>query len=102
MTCPKESLHERAQRASRRHSHAGSRVSFLHFYGGARVSAPLIEYEFWDLSIPRTQSRNAVCRMLTAAAEYQGWELDRLRKDSTGARTVRLRRKIIRMRSTLV
>lgn len=64
------------------------------------MSSP-VEYEFWDLSIPRTQSRNAVCRMLTAAAEYQGWELDRLRKDTSGARTVRLRRKIIRMRSTL-
>ncbi|MEH3034488.1 MAG: DUF5703 family protein [Aeromicrobium erythreum] len=60
----------------------------------------MVEYEFWNLSIPRTQSRNAVCRMLTDAAEYQGWELDRLRKDSSGHRTVRLRRKIIRMRPT--
>ena len=61
----------------------------------------MIEYEFWNMTIPRTQSRNAVCRMLTQAAEYQGWELARLRKDSTGKRTVVLRRKIIRMRSTL-
>ncbi len=61
----------------------------------------MVEYEFWDLSVPRTQSRNAVCRMLTEVAEYQGWELDRLRKDTTGHRTIRLRRKIIRMRSTL-
>ncbi len=60
----------------------------------------MVEYEFWNLAIPRTQSRNAVCRMLTQAAEYQGWELDRLRKDSSGHRTVRLRRKIIRMRPT--
>ncbi len=62
----------------------------------------MVEYEFWDLTIGRHESRNAVCRMLTAAAEYQGWELDRLRKDRTGQRTVRLRRKIIRMRPTLV
>lgn len=61
----------------------------------------MVEYEFWDLSIPRSQSRGAVCRMLTAAAEYQGWELERLRKDSFGHRTVRLRRKIIRMRATI-
>ena len=61
----------------------------------------MIEYEFWNLTIDRTKSRTAVCRMLTDAAEYQGWELDRLRKDDTGQRTVVLRRKIIRMRSTL-
>ncbi len=61
----------------------------------------MFEYEFWNLTIPRTQSRQAVCRLLTDAAEYQGWELDRLRKDGTGERTVVLRRKIIRMRSTL-
>lgn len=61
----------------------------------------MIEYEFWNLTIPREQSRHAVCRLLTDAAEYHGWELDRLRKDGTGKRTVTLRRKIIRMRSTL-
>ncbi len=61
----------------------------------------MIEYEFWNLSIPRTQSRNAVCQWLTTAAEVQGWELDRLRRDPTGHRTVRLRRKIIRMRATV-
>ena len=61
----------------------------------------MIEYEFWNLTIPRQQSRQAVCRLLTDAAEYQGWELDRLRIPDTGDRTVVLRRKIIRMRSTL-
>ncbi len=60
-----------------------------------------MEYEFWNLTIDRTKSRNAVCHMLTQAAEYQGWELERLRRDVTGQRTVRLRRKIIRLRSTL-
>ena len=61
----------------------------------------MVEYEFWNLAVSREQSRHAVCRMLTHAAEYHGWELDRLRKDPDGKRTVRLRRKIIRMRSTL-
>ena len=61
----------------------------------------MVEYEFWNLALPRTQSRNAVCRLLTVAAEYHGWELERLRKAPDGNRTVRLRRKIIRMRSTL-
>lgn len=61
----------------------------------------MIEYEFWNMTIPRTQSRQAVCRLLTDAAEYHGWELDRLRKDGTGERTIVLRRKIMRMRSTL-
>lgn len=61
----------------------------------------MIEYEFWNLVIPRTQSRQAVCRLLTDAAEYHGWELERLRKDGTGERTIVLRRKIMRMRSTL-
>lgn len=60
----------------------------------------MIEYEFWDLSISRSKSVQAVCQWLTQAAEFQGWELDRLRKDRTGERTVRLRRKIIRMRPT--
>ena len=61
----------------------------------------MIEYEFWNLTIPREQSRQAVCRLLTDAAEYQGCELDRLRIPDTGERTIVLRRKIIRMRSTL-
>ena len=34
-------------------------------------------------------------------AEYHGWEIDRLRKDPRGYRTVTLRRKVIRVRSTL-
>lgn len=61
----------------------------------------MIEYEFRRLSLPSGQSRHAVCRLLTDAAEYQGWELARLRKDRQGRRTVTLRRKIIRMRATI-
>lgn len=61
----------------------------------------MIEYEFWSLNFHRTDSRAAVCRLLTEAAEYHGWEIDRLRRDPKGNRTVTLRRKVIRMRSTL-
>ena len=61
----------------------------------------MVEYEFWDMDVARTESRHAVCRLLTDAAEYHGWELDRLRKAPDGNRTIRLRRKIIRVRSTL-
>ena len=60
-----------------------------------------MEYEFRKFTVARTESRGAVRRMLTDAAEYQGWELDRLRKDRSGVRTITLRRKIIRMRQTL-
>lgn len=60
----------------------------------------MIEYEFWNLTISRTKTRAAVCTWLTQAAEFQGWELDRLRRDPSGERTVTLRRKIIRMRPT--
>ena len=61
----------------------------------------MVEYEFWNLDFDRTDSRTAVCRLLTEIAEYHGWEIERLRRDSKGNRTVRLRRKVIRMRSTL-
>jgi hypothetical protein len=60
-----------------------------------------VEYEFWSLDFDRTDSRAAVCRLLTEVAEYHGWEIDRLRKDPRGYRTVTLRRKVIRVRSTL-
>ncbi len=61
----------------------------------------MVEYEFWHLNFDRTDSRAAVCRLLTEVAEYHGWEIDRLRKDPRGYRTVTLRRKVIRVRSTL-
>ena len=61
----------------------------------------MVEYEFWNLDFDRNDSRAAVCRLLTEVAEYHGWELDRLRKDPRGYRTVTLRRKVIRVRSTL-
>lgn len=60
----------------------------------------MVEYEFQRVLFPQNKSTNAVCQWLTQAAECQGWELDRLRKDPSGQRTVVLRRKIIRMRAT--
>jgi len=59
-----------------------------------------MEYEYKRLVFGRHESRGAVRRLLTEVAEYQGWELDRLRIERSGNRTVMLRRKIIRMRRT--
>ena len=61
----------------------------------------MVEYEFWNLDFRRTESRTAVCRLLTEAAEYHGWEIELVRRAPDGQRSVRLRRKVIRMRSTL-
>jgi len=60
-----------------------------------------MEYEFQRFSLPRTLSRSAVRRLLTDHAEYGGWELARLRRFPDGSRAVELRRRIIRVRSTL-
>jgi hypothetical protein len=60
-----------------------------------------VEWEFRRLFLPRGVSRKAAHRLLTDAAEYGNWELDRLRLFPDGHRTVVLRRKILRVRSTL-
>ena len=59
-----------------------------------------MEYEFQRMWLSRSQTRSAVCRLLTDAAEYGGWELARLRLFPDGTRKVVLRRKIIRVRRT--
>jgi hypothetical protein len=61
----------------------------------------VVDFEFRRLFVPRTMGRSAVRRMLSAEAEYGGWELDRVRIFANGTRRVVLRRPIIRMRSTL-
>ena len=61
----------------------------------------MAEYEVQKLVVSRTESRGAVRRLLTEHAEYGGWELARLRRYPDGTRKVWLRRKIIRVRSTL-
>jgi len=58
-------------------------------------------YEFRVVTIPRSTSRGDARRMLTDEAEYGRWELARTVLYEGGERKVWLRRKIIRVRSTL-
>jgi hypothetical protein len=60
-----------------------------------------MEYEFRRFRLSRTIPRSTVRRLLTDQAEYDGWELSRLRLYPDGSRRVELRRRIIRVRSTL-
>ncbi len=59
------------------------------------------QYEFRVLTLPPSASRSRVRQLLTEEAEYGRWELARTRLYLGGARKVWLRRKIIRVRSTL-
>ena len=61
----------------------------------------MIDYEYQRMTLPRGTSRKAAQRLLIDAAEHGHWELDRLRLYPDGTRKVTLRRRIIRMRSTL-
>lgn len=56
----------------------------------------MVTWEFRTLHLPRGTTRSTAHRILTDAAEYGNWELDRLRLFPDGRRHVRLRRKIIR------
>ncbi len=55
-----------------------------------------VEWEFDNVTLSRTLSRNVVTRLLVERAEQGGWELDRMRISPDGTRRVILRRKIIR------
>lgn len=59
------------------------------------------QYEYRVLTIDRSTSRGDAQRLLTDEAEYGRWELARTRVYAGGERKVWLRRKIIRVRSTL-
>ena len=59
------------------------------------------QYEYRVLTIDRSTSRSDATRLLTDEAEYGRWELARTRLYVGGERRVWLRRKIIRVRSTL-
>lgn len=61
----------------------------------------MAEYEIRQMLVSRTESRGAVRKLLAEHAEYGGWELARLRRYPDGTRKVWLRRRIIRLRSTL-
>ncbi len=58
-------------------------------------------YEFRVLTLPPTTKRGELRQLLTDEAEHGRWELARHRIAIGGARKVWLRRKIIRVRSTL-
>lgn len=57
-------------------------------------------WEYRDLSLPRTTTRESTRMLLTEAAETQHWELDFIRLHADGRREVRLRRKVYRMLRT--
>lgn len=59
------------------------------------------EYEVERVRLGRHLPRSAVRKLLTDAAEYGDWELTRLRRYSDGTRDVWIRRKIIKVFSTL-
>lgn len=59
------------------------------------------QYEFRVLTLSPGASRSEVRQRLTEEAEYGRWELSRTRIYQGGARKVWLRRKIIRVSSTL-
>jgi len=61
----------------------------------------MVEYEYRRMMLPRSTERKAAQRLLTDAAEHGHWELDRLRLYPDGTRRVVLRRRILRVRSTL-
>jgi len=65
------------------------------------VTTAMVEYEYRRLVLPRGTGRNAAQRLLTEAAEREHWELDRLRLFPDGRRNVVLRRRILRVKSTL-
>lgn len=60
-----------------------------------------MEWEYQRVTLPRGTSRNAAQRLLTEAAEREHWELDRLRLYPDGRRKAVLRRRILRVKSTL-
>lgn len=58
-------------------------------------------YEYRVLTLDPRTSRSDAHRLLTDEAEYGRWELARTRLYAGGTRKVWLRRKVIRVRSTL-
>jgi len=60
-----------------------------------------VDYEYQRVTLPRGTTRAVAQRVLTDAAEHGRWELDRLRLYPDGRRKVVLRRRILRVKSTL-
>ena len=59
------------------------------------------QYQYRVVTLSRSTSPVDACRLLTDEAEYGRWELARTRLYAGGERRVWLRRKIIRVASTL-
>jgi hypothetical protein len=60
-----------------------------------------VDYEYQRVTLPRGTSRSTAQRVLTDAAEHGHWEIDRLGLYPDGRRQVVLRRRILRVKSTL-
>ncbi|WP_460458804.1 DUF5703 family protein [Angustibacter peucedani] len=60
----------------------------------------MVEYEYRVIRVPRAVTRADTRALLVAHAEQGRWELARVRLLSGGARTVWLRRRIIRVQRT--
>lgn len=60
----------------------------------------MVEYEYRTVTFNRDVSRSEARRVLAEHAEYEQWELFRMRLYFGGARRALLRRKIIRVRRT--
>ncbi|GAB2494503.1 hypothetical protein GCM10027030_29840 [Luteococcus sediminum] len=59
------------------------------------------DFEVQQVSLPHTVNRHQVRKLLTEEAEYGHWELHRLRRYRDGSTRAWLRRKVIKVRSTL-
>lgn len=60
----------------------------------------MVDYEYRTLTFSRDVSRAEARRVLAEHAEYEQWELARMRLYFGGTRRALLRRKIIRVRRT--
>lgn len=60
----------------------------------------MVDYEYRTVTFARDVSRAEAGRVLTEHAEYEQWELCRMRLYFGGVRRALLRRKIIRVRRT--
>ena len=62
---------------------------------------PAPEYEYRTITLPPSTSRAQARQLLTEHAEYGRWELARVRLYVGGARTVQLRRRILRVQRSI-
>lgn len=67
----------------------------------AALSRSQAGYEFRVLTVPAGTPRPELRQLLTEQAEYGRWELARHRLYTGGMRKIWLRRRIIKVRSTL-